>query len=132
MRQAATIVSQAILENGTSRILAVMPSALTPDVALDSLRELSADIRAAVLLDAGGRPLAGTEALVEPARALLAAAPEDSAIEVVADQGAVFAARSPQHALCVVTGRFALPALVLYDLRAVLSDLQPEVGRKPD
>jgi hypothetical protein len=128
MRHAATIVSQAILENGTSRILAVMPSALTPEVALDYLNELSADIRAAVLLDAGGRRLAGAEALAEPARALLAAAPEDTAIEVMADRGAVFAARSPAHALCVVTGRFALPALVLYDLRAVLSDLQAEAG----
>jgi hypothetical protein len=126
MRHAATIVSQAILENGTSRILAGMPSALTPEVALEYLRELSADIRAAVLLDAGGRRLAGAEALAEPARELLAAAPEDSSIEVVTDRGAVFAARSERHALCVATGRFALPALVLYDLRAVLSDLQAE------
>jgi len=128
MRHAATIVSQAILENGTRRILAVMPSALTPDVAIDYLRELSADIRAAVLLDAEGRRLAGAEGLAEPARALLEAAPDEAAIEVVADRGAVFAARSERHALCVVTGRFALPALVLYDLRAVLSDLAEAAG----
>jgi hypothetical protein len=107
-----------------------VPSALTPEVALEYLRELSADIRAAVLLDADGRCLAGTEPLAEPARELLAAAPEDSAIEVVADRGAVFAARSARHALCVVTGRFALPALILYDLRTLLSDLQAEPGRE--
>jgi hypothetical protein len=101
-----------------------MTPALTPDLALAYLGELSVDVRAAVLLDAGGRVLAGDEDLADAARDLLAAT-DGSAIEVATGRGAVFAVRSPAHALVVVTGRFALPALVLYDLRAVLADLEP-------
>jgi hypothetical protein len=101
-----------------------VPGALTPDLALDYLGELSTDIRAAVVLDADGRPLAGETELAEPARALLEAAPGADAVEVLTERGGAFAARGARHSLCVATGRFALPALVLYDLRAVLGDLE--------
>jgi hypothetical protein len=101
-----------------------VPGALTPDLALDYLSELSTDIRAAVVLDADGRPLAGETALAKPAQALLDAAPGASAVEVLTERGGAFAARGLRHSLCVATGRFALPALVLYDLRAVLGDLE--------
>jgi hypothetical protein len=105
-----------------------VPGALTPDLALAYLGELSTDIRAAVVLDTAGRPLAGEPALAEPARALLDAAPEAAAVEVVTERGGAFAARGASHSLCVATGRFALPALVLYDLRAVLGDLEAEAA----
>jgi hypothetical protein len=44
-------------------------------------------------------------------------------IQVNLADGAIFAARSQQHALVVVCGRFALPSLIRYDLRLVLADL---------
>ena len=48
-----------------------MTAALTPALALDYLHALSADLRAAVVLDAGGECLAGPPALGEAARAVL-------------------------------------------------------------
>jgi hypothetical protein len=99
------------------------PPALTPARALDYLRELSADIRAGVVLDPAGELLAGPEALAEPARDLLAAAGEAREVHVAVADGNVFAARSDRHTVVVVCGRFALPSLVRYDLRLVLADL---------
>ena len=65
----------------------------------------------------------GPTHLAEPARELLAAAPEADELEVSTADGSVFAARSDRHALVLVCGRFALPALMRYDLRMVLADL---------
>jgi hypothetical protein len=104
-----------------------MTSALTPDLALAYLGELSSDIRAAVLLGADGELLAGDEALVEPAKALLDAA-DAPAVEVLTPRGGVFAARSQNHALVAVAGRTALPALVRYDLGLVLGDLEEQAA----
>jgi hypothetical protein len=103
-----------------------MTEALTPAQALEYLRTLSADIEDAVVLAADGRLLAGDQALAEPARTLLDAAPGADDVEVATPEGSVFAARSDDHALVLVTGRFALPALVRYDVRLVLSDLAGE------
>jgi hypothetical protein len=101
-----------------------MTDALTPAQALEYLRTLSADIIDAAVLGADGELLAGTPELAEPARALLASAPEADDVEVWTGQGnSVFAARSDAHAVVLVCGRFALPALVRYDLRMVLGDL---------
>lgn len=100
-----------------------MPPALTPELALDYLCELSADVRAGVVLSADGRRLAGPEALVEPARRLLAALPSADEAEVATGDGIVFAARSSRHAVVLVCGRLALGALHRYDLRRVLGDL---------
>jgi hypothetical protein len=96
---------------------------LTPPLALDYLRELSADIRAGVVLDPAGMLLAGPEELADAARDLFAAAGDAHEIHVSTAEGAVFAARSEQHALVVACGRFALPSLIRYDLRLVLADL---------
>jgi hypothetical protein len=96
---------------------------LTPPLALDYLRELSADIRSGVVLDPGGALLAGPEDLGDAARDLLGAAGSAEEIHVTTPDGAVFAARSQRHALVVVCGRFALPSLIRYDLRLVLADL---------
>jgi hypothetical protein len=103
-----------------------MTEALTPAQALEYLRTLSADIEEAAVLAADGELLAGDDALAEPARELLAAAPEADDVEVSTATGSVFAARDDAHSLVLVTGRFALPALVRYDLRMVLSDLAGE------
>ena len=103
-----------------------MTDALTPDQALEYLRTLSADIDEAVVLDADGSLLAGPEEFAEPARALLAAAPEADDVEVSTAEGSVFAARSDTHAVVLVCGRYALPALVRFDLRLVLGDLAGE------
>jgi hypothetical protein len=112
--------------------------ALTPALALDYLDELSTDIRGAVLLDSDRRVVAGwrgdidrAERLREPLVELLdraGAAAGDSGpaaqVEVTTQRGAVFSVTSGGFTLAVVTGRFALPALVFYDLRHVLEDLE--------
>jgi hypothetical protein len=123
----ATVTSQAILERGTggySRERPMSPApTLTPQLALDYLRELSADIRSGVVLDPNGALLAGPEHLADAARDLLGGAPGAEELHVSTADGAVFAARSSQHALVVVCGRLALPSLIRYDLRLVLADL---------
>jgi hypothetical protein len=103
-----------------------MTEALSPQHALEYLRTLSADIEEAAVLDADGTLLAGPEELADPARALLAAAPYAEDLEVSTAANSVFAARSGTHAVVLVCGRFALPALVRFDLRMVLGDLAGE------
>ena len=98
-------------------------AALTPELAVDYLRELSADINAVAVLTAAGEPLAGNAEVVAAARTLLAAAPDAAEIEVATAGGAVHAARSAEHAVVAVCGRFALPALIRYDLKVVLGEL---------
>jgi hypothetical protein len=97
--------------------------ALTPQLALDYLRELSADIQAGVVLDPDGALLAGPDAMAEPARDLLEAVGDARELQVTTADGGVYAARSDHHAIAVVCGRFALPSLIRYDLRIVLADL---------
>lgn len=103
-----------------------MPPALTPARALEYLRELSADIQAAAVLDASGKVLAGGPAMAEPARELLAAAGGATDVHVTTEDGAVFAARDDRHAIVLACGRFALPSLARYDLRMVLADLRDD------
>ena len=102
-----------------------MTPALTPELAVAYLRELSADIVDVAVLAPGGERLAGEEAVAEPARDLLAAAPAAAEVQVVTAAGAVYAARSAHHAVVVVCGRFSLPALIRYDLKVVLGELAP-------
>ena len=126
--QMATVMSHAIRGSGTrvsSRTVPMTP-ALTPELAVAYLRELSADIRAAAVLTPAGELLAGAEDLAAPARDLLAAAPAATEIEVSTGEGTVYAGRSDDHAIVVVCGRVALPALVRYDLKVVLGDLSRE------
>jgi hypothetical protein len=113
-------------------------TALTPALALDYLHQLSADIRAAVVLGAGapggtrGRAevagwavLAGPEALGAPARALLA---HGALVHARGHAGAAFGARGARLAVVVVTGPLALPGLTAHDVRAALAAL----GDEPD
>src|SRR4051794_26828182 len=106
-----TVTSHARRESGgMARGLSRTPlrAALTPDLALAYLRELSADIRAAVLLDAAGERLAGPPGMAAPARALLAAlAPGPGELHARTDAGAVFAARDDRHQLVVAAGPFS-------------------------
>jgi predicted regulator of Ras-like GTPase activity (Roadblock/LC7/MglB family) len=113
---------------------------LTPERTAERLRELSADVRAAVLLDAAGTPagvhgIAKTSSreLAELARKLFEAVdrahrdlpggpPEQ--VEVQVDRGTVFASRTPRWTLAAVARRTALSSLMLMDLRAVLGELE--------
>ncbi len=117
-----------------------MADTLTPERAADSLCELSTDVRAAVLLDAAGSLVGaggdGSEharALSELARQLFeevdratrdwdAEPPEQ--VEVQVPGGVVFASRTPRWTLAAVAKRGALSSLLLYDLRAVLGELE--------
>lgn len=99
-----------------------MTAPLTPALALALLRELSVDVRAAVVLDAGGAPLAGDGELAARAGALLAA---DGA--PLATEGRLLAARLPDgRALAVLAGDFALLPLLRHDLATLAEAL---VGR---
>jgi hypothetical protein len=97
-----------------------MTASLTPALALAYLHELSADIRAAIVLDPAGNRLAGPEALADPARALLA---EGRRIGALTDRGGAFGARDDRHGVVAATGPLALPRLVLHDLARVLAAL---------
>ena len=97
-----------------------MTAALTPVLALAYLSELSADIRAAIVLDAGGEVLAGDHAMGNAARELLAEAP---VVRALTERGGVFGARDDLHGVVVVTGPLALPGLAIHDLLGVLAAL---------
>ena len=111
--------------------------ALTPDLALDYLGELSTDIRAGVLLDGAGALAAsweGDEARGERVRELVldlltrvdAAAGErdrPAQVEVSTGDGGVFCVRADDWTIAVVTGRYALASLMVLDLRKLLEDL---------
>ena len=98
---------------------------------------MSADVRAAVLLDSAGGLVAASGSdrasgrrLGELAHEMVMAA--DSAarepteqIEAQVAGGGVFAVRNPRYTLACVTKRLALPALVLYDMRMTLLDIEP-------
>jgi predicted regulator of Ras-like GTPase activity (Roadblock/LC7/MglB family) len=134
-RQTNTVTDQAILAADTTPILQpVAAPALTPPLALRYLGELSTDIRAGVLLSADGSVASASpagadgERLGELARELFeradAADGEPVAqVEVSTGDGAVYATRDGDWTIAVVTGRFALPSLMFYDLRTVLSAL---------
>jgi hypothetical protein len=100
-----------------------MTTALSPDDALLRLAELAPGVREAVVLDAAGGLLAGAAELAEPAAALVRAA-DAAAVEVGDERGAVYALRGDGYAVVAVVDRPVLPALMLYDLRSVLADLE--------
>jgi hypothetical protein len=103
--------------------------ALTPALALDYVRELSADVRAALVLDGAGGLLAGPPPLADHARTLLAAGGDAAELEAATAGGVVCAVRSPDHAAVAVCGRFAIAGVVRHDLRAAIAALE---GRAPD
>jgi hypothetical protein len=111
-----------------------MTVAFSPEEALARLDELVAELREAVVLDAGGRILAGREALARPARALLASVGDAAgpagidAIDVSLDEATVVAVRSARYAIAAVADRGVLPALLVWDVRHVLAELEREAA----
>jgi hypothetical protein len=105
-----------------------MPPALTPALALEYVHELSADVRAGIVLDAAGHPLAGPPGLAGPASELLSAAGDAAALEAATADGVVCAVRTGAHAAVAVCGRFAIGSVVRQDLRVALAALE---GREP-
>jgi len=115
-----------------------MAGTLTPERTAERLCELSADARAAVLLDAAGS-LAGVHGVPEEAshelaelvrelfetvdRARVPGGPPEQ-VEAQVEGGAVYASRTPRWTLAVVGRRAALSSLMLMDLRAVLGELE--------
>src|SRR5688500_10742036 len=127
--QIATVTSQAIRARGT-RVFwptAPMTPALTPELAVEYLRALSADIRAVAILTAAGEPLAGAADLAAAAGELLAAAPDAAELRVVTGDGTVDASRDERHAIVAVCGRLALPALIRFDLKVALAELAADL-----
>jgi predicted regulator of Ras-like GTPase activity (Roadblock/LC7/MglB family) len=128
-------VSQAIFGADTAAIVATVSASLTPELALEYLGELSADIKASVVMSADGRAAAAnrpdeagdrlrelTQQLFEHADG--ADSQPVTQIEVSTGDGAVYAVRDERWTVGVVTGRFALSSLMFYDLRRVLGDLE--------
>jgi hypothetical protein len=116
-------------------VATVSAPALTPELALQYLGELSTDIQASVVTSADGRTAAAskpgeagdrlrelTQQLFE--RADAADSQVATQVEVSTGDGAVFAVRDERWTIGVVTGRFALSSLMFYDLRSVLGDLE--------
>jgi hypothetical protein len=89
-----------------------MTAALTPELALAYIRELSADYLGGAVLDAHGRRLAGDPALAADVHG-----------EGATARGRVFAARSATHAIVVVTTPRALPGPTRRDVRTALAAL---------
>ena len=86
---------------------------------------LSADGRTAVSSEAGEAADRLRELTVELFTQADAADPHVvTQVEVGTGDGAVFAVRDERWTVAVVAGRFALSSLMLYDLRAVLGDLE--------
>jgi hypothetical protein len=113
----------------------VSAPALTPELALQYLGELSTDIKASVVTSADGRTAAASrpgepgDRLRELTRQLFERADAADSqvvtqVEVSTGAGAVFAVRDESWTVAVVTGRFALSSLMFYDLRGVLGDLE--------
>ena len=105
-----------------------MPPALTPSLALEYVHELSADVRAGLVLDAAGDLLAGPPPLADLARALLDAGGDAGELEAATADGVVCAVRTTDHAAVAICGRFAIPGVVRQDLRTALAALE---GRSP-
>jgi hypothetical protein len=116
-------------------VATVSAPALTPELALDYLGQLSTDIKASAVVSADGRATATSKAgatgdkLRELTEQLFerADAADDrvvTQVEVSTGDGAVYAVRDERWTIAVVCGRFALSSLMFYDLRSVLGDLE--------
>ena len=99
---------------------------LTPTLALAYLRELSLDVRSAVVLDAAGERLAGDPELVEHARTALAThLPRAGGGQIVrGDHQTLVLARAENGvAIAISAGPHALLELLLHDVEASLREL---------
>src|SRR3954452_17951019 len=128
-----TVVSHAMREKDT-RVSCRTPgtAALTPDLAADYVRELSADVRAVIVLAADGTRLAGPPALEAPARDFLDAAPPGHVVAARTDTGVVIAARGTEHTLLAVAGPLALIGPTALDARAAVEAIAPPAAAPPE
>jgi hypothetical protein len=83
-----------------------MTGALSPDLAVAYVRELSADVRGVVALGPDGELLVGPEVFAAPARRL-AARLEHGIVRL--PEGLALVARGPRMTIVVAAGRHALP-----------------------
>jgi hypothetical protein len=105
-----------------------MTTPLTPALALAYLRELSLDVRAAVVLDAAGRLRAGDAGLAERAAQLAESAAGGSARE-----GSLLLARTHDGGvIAVLAGDFALLPLLEHDLAATAAALVTAAPERPE
>lgn len=130
---------------GHAGIVTEVPSepALTPELAIAYLEELSTDIRAATVIDESGATVAqsgfdeGAGDVGDVVRDLFDRADDASdgappaQVEVSLPEGIVYAVRERGWTLAVVAGRFALSSLMFYDLRMVICDLAGEGVARP-
>jgi predicted regulator of Ras-like GTPase activity (Roadblock/LC7/MglB family) len=110
---------------------------ISHELALRYMLELSTDIKVAFLIDEDSALIAaaperpsdeiahvGAELAAE-ARALARERGSSSVeLDVTVERGAVFVVCEDGPALVCVTGQFALPGLILHDMRIALSDMQ--------
>jgi hypothetical protein len=99
---------------------AAMTVALTPDAALARVATLTAALRQAAVLDAGGALLAGDPDVAARARKALHSS--GSAPEVHASDG-LHVVRAGDRAIAAEAGPEALAGLLLADLRDALAQL---------
>jgi hypothetical protein len=109
---------------------------VSQELALRYLLELSTDIRVALLLSPEGDLLAAAperprdsalRSAVELVRSVANAAGNNAPTleaDLRLERGSVFLVRERDRTLVCVTGPFALPGLILHDMRAVLDDLE--------
>jgi predicted regulator of Ras-like GTPase activity (Roadblock/LC7/MglB family) len=113
--------------------------------ALADLTEISSQIEAAVVLDAGGSTVAST--LDEPRTSELARSTEEllaavdrvsgederqpSQLEVSTREGSVFVVRDGQRVVAATTGPEPTVGLVFYDLKSCLRSIAAEEKPKP-
>jgi predicted regulator of Ras-like GTPase activity (Roadblock/LC7/MglB family) len=117
----------------------VSAPALTPELALQYLGELSTDIKASLVSSADGRNVAASltgeqgDRLRELTQTLFERADvvDDrpvTQVEVSTGEGVVYAVRDERWTIAVVSGRYSLSSLMFYDLRNVLGDLEGRTG----
>src|SRR5262245_25712839 len=133
VRAAGTSLCSLMVRNEGGQLTATRPA---PDAdaaagALARMRDMSAELRGCAVVGPDGEARAATgdrERWQEAASVLLGAAdlagegPADS-VHVATEDGEVFAVRHGELAMVVVSERFALASLMLFDMRTVLRDL---------
>ena|SRR5215216_2320320 len=106
-----------------------MTASLTPAVALAYLRELSVDVRAAVVVDPAGAPVAGETALAAAARDLLAAGGSRRAGE----DGTLLAAPTGDGGLiALLAGPLSLLEVLEQDLATTARALATTASEPPE
>src|SRR5689334_22371487 len=125
--QAPTVVNQARRDRSTSISLGIaMTAPLQPELAAAYVHELSADVKAVVVLDGSGTRLAGPPALEAPAKRLAALL---SSGVVRTEDGVVWVARTADKTLIAVAGPTAQLGPTALDAAAAIGSpdgLEPQ------